>query len=159
MRAAVPVMRRQGGGRILNTASVAGLVPVPGMLPYVTSKHAVVGLSLGLRAEVAGDGIGVSVLCPSAVDTAIFEHVVDPPASLAAGPREIMRRVQPRFLTAEHVADRALRGLERDQAVIAVGLVAQLAWRATRVSPGLVAGIAAAGGRAHRRRLPGRARA
>ncbi len=56
VRAAYPVMVRQGSGVILNTASLAGLMPVPSMLPYTTTKWGVVGLSLGLRAEAAPKG-------------------------------------------------------------------------------------------------------
>ncbi len=51
--AAYPLMLRQGHGHILNTASVAGLIPSPFLTPYATSKHAVVGLSLSLRAAAA----------------------------------------------------------------------------------------------------------
>ncbi len=151
VRAAYPVMRRQGGGTILNTASLAGLVPVPAMLPYTTTKHAVVGLSLGLRGEGARHGIRVSVLCPGVVDTPLLDSVVDPPAWLGSGTRDLLRRAQPRFLTAEQTAARALHGLQRDRAVIAVGLLAHLAWRAARISPGTVTALAARG---ERTRLP-----
>lgn len=68
----VPRMLRQGRpGHIVNTASVAGLVPVPEMAPYCTSKHAVVGLSEALNAELAPRGIRVSAVCPGYIDTAI----------------------------------------------------------------------------------------
>src|SRR5215469_16417765 len=53
VHAAYPVMLRQGHGHIVNTASLAGLVPGPGLAPYAAAKHAVVGLSLSLRAEGA----------------------------------------------------------------------------------------------------------
>ncbi len=49
--AAYPVMTHQGRGHIVNTASLAGLVPAPGITPYSMTKHAVVGLSMSLRAE------------------------------------------------------------------------------------------------------------
>src|SRR5512139_3347625 len=55
--AAYPIMIKQRGGHIVNTASMAGLVPAPLLVPYVMTKHAVVGLSLGLRAEAAGYGV------------------------------------------------------------------------------------------------------
>ena len=53
-------MVEQGHGHIVNTASLAGLTPAPLMLPYTTTKHAVVGLSLALRAEAAAHGVRVS---------------------------------------------------------------------------------------------------
>src|SRR5215471_12610779 len=71
--AAYPLMRRQGFGHIVNTASMAGLVPSPLGASYSTTKHAVVGLSKALRAEAASAGVRVSVLCPGAVRTPILE--------------------------------------------------------------------------------------
>jgi NADP-dependent 3-hydroxy acid dehydrogenase YdfG len=55
--AALPVMRRQRGGRIVNIASIGGKISVPHLVPYAASKFALVGLSQGLRAELAREGI------------------------------------------------------------------------------------------------------
>jgi NAD(P)-dependent dehydrogenase (short-subunit alcohol dehydrogenase family) len=70
--AALPIMRRQGGGHIVNTASVAGLIPFPYQAIYAASKYGVVGLSECLRFELEDDGIYFSVVCPGAVATRIF---------------------------------------------------------------------------------------
>nr|BFE29216.1 hypothetical protein GCM10010200_014670 [Actinomadura rugatobispora] len=75
VHAAYPIMLEQGAGHIVNTASLAGLVPMPVGIPYTATKHAVVGLSLGLRAEAAGRGVKVSVVCPSFVDTPLLANV------------------------------------------------------------------------------------
>ena len=64
MLAAVPAMKRQGGGRIVNIASIGGKVAVPHLVPYSASKFALVGLSDGVRAELAGDNIKVTTVCP-----------------------------------------------------------------------------------------------
>jgi len=64
MLAAIPHMRRQGEGRIANIASIGGRVAVPHLVPYSTSKFALVGLSDGMRAELAQDNIKVSTICP-----------------------------------------------------------------------------------------------
>ena len=56
---------------VVNTASMAGLVPSPGLAPYSATKHAVVGLAVALDAELAGTGVRVSALCPGIIDTAI----------------------------------------------------------------------------------------
>jgi NAD(P)-dependent dehydrogenase (short-subunit alcohol dehydrogenase family) len=69
MLAAVPYMRQQGGGRIVNIASIGGKVAVPHLLPYSTSKFALVGLSDGMRAELAKDGIAVTTVCPGLMRT------------------------------------------------------------------------------------------
>lgn len=67
--AVVPHMRRQGGGRIVNVSSIGGKVALPHMLPYSASKFALVGLSDGLRAELARDNIRVTTVCPGLVRT------------------------------------------------------------------------------------------
>ncbi|MBW2726240.1 MAG: SDR family NAD(P)-dependent oxidoreductase [Deltaproteobacteria bacterium] len=69
----VPRLVAQGEGHIVNTASSGGLMTVPGFGAYVASKFAVVGLTETLFQELDGTGVGVSVLCPGAVATRIFE--------------------------------------------------------------------------------------
>ena len=114
--AAYTVMRRQGSGHILNTASLAGLIPAPSMLPYTTTKHAVVGLSTALRAEAAALGIRVSVLCPGFVDTPLLDSMYEAPASFGGSSvRSRVRMLQPRFLTAEHTAKTSRRRPGRRQ--------------------------------------------
>ena len=61
------------GGHIVNTSSMAGVLPIPGAAIYITAKAAVIGLSEALRSELAGDGIGVSAFCPGPVQTNIRE--------------------------------------------------------------------------------------
>lgn len=65
----LPDMRRHGWGRIVNVASLGGKRAVPHMLPYTASKFALVGLSNGLRTELAKDGILVTTIIPSLVRT------------------------------------------------------------------------------------------
>ena len=71
--AALKIMKAQGYGHIVNTASMAGLGPVALLAAYSMTKHAVVGLSTSLRAELHGTGINVSVLCPGFIRTPILE--------------------------------------------------------------------------------------
>jgi short-subunit dehydrogenase len=63
-QAVIPRMRKQGGGHIINVASVAGKRGNPGNSVYCATKFAMVGLSEALRAELLGSGIDVSVICP-----------------------------------------------------------------------------------------------
>jgi NAD(P)-dependent dehydrogenase (short-subunit alcohol dehydrogenase family) len=67
--AAMPHMRRQGAGRIVNIASIGGKIAVPHLVPYSASKFALVGLSDGLRAELAADNIVVTTVCPGLMRT------------------------------------------------------------------------------------------
>ena len=65
----LPWLRRVSGGRIVNIASIGGLVRVPHLMPYAASKFALVGLSEGLRAELAAEGITVTTVCPGLMRT------------------------------------------------------------------------------------------
>ncbi|MFZ5480036.1 MAG: SDR family NAD(P)-dependent oxidoreductase [Myxococcota bacterium] len=75
IQAALPHLRRRGG-RIVNVASIGGLVPVPHMLPYVASKFALVGLSEGLRVDLSGSGVSVTTVCPGLMRTGSFGHAL-----------------------------------------------------------------------------------
>ena len=80
----VPRMIAHGrGGHIVNTASMSGFLALPGTGLYSTTKFAVRGLSENLRMDLEPLGIGVSVLCPGAVNTNIHEAVLTRPAHLA----------------------------------------------------------------------------
>jgi NAD(P)-dependent dehydrogenase (short-subunit alcohol dehydrogenase family) len=69
MLAALPHMRRQRSGRIVNISSIAGRVSVPHLVPYSASKFALAGLSEGLRAELARDNIVVTTVYPGLMRT------------------------------------------------------------------------------------------
>lgn len=67
-------MVRQGFGHIVNTASLAGLTPAPLLSPYSTVKFGVVGLCDSLRVEAREKGVDVTALCPSFIESAIYEN-------------------------------------------------------------------------------------
>ena len=80
----MPRMLKHGlGAHIVNTASMAGFLPLPGCAIYCTTKFAVRGLSECLQLDLAPHNIGVSVLCPGAVNTNIHEAVLTRPKHLA----------------------------------------------------------------------------
>lgn len=66
---AVPIMRRQGGGRIVNVSSIGGKIGIPHLVPYCASKFALTGFSDSVRAELAKDGIWVTTVCPGLMRT------------------------------------------------------------------------------------------
>src|SRR5262245_35936062 len=69
MREVIPYMKRQGGGRVVNIASIGGKIAVPHLVSYAASKFALVGLSEGMRSELAKDGIYVTTVCPGLMRT------------------------------------------------------------------------------------------
>src|SRR4029450_4282568 len=72
--AVLPHMRPRGEGRIVNIASIGGKLSVPHLLPYSSSKFALVGLSEGLRAELRASGIMVTTVCPGLMRTGSPRH-------------------------------------------------------------------------------------
>ncbi len=75
--AAVPIMLRQGSGHIVNTSSIAGIVPFPMQGLYALTKFGVTGLTECLRYEYAEKGIRFSTICPSNIATPIFKKSID----------------------------------------------------------------------------------
>lgn len=71
----LPEMVARGSGHIVNVASMMGKVPVPGAAVYTASKHAVVGFSAALRDELAGTGVTVATVLPSATRTELLTGV------------------------------------------------------------------------------------
>lgn len=103
-RAALPHLRQAGGGTIVNIASAAGLVPLPGRSAYCATKAGVIMFGKALAMELAADRIRVNAVCPGAVDTPLFrtsyEEQADPESALEAirGRYALRRIAQPEEL-------------------------------------------------------------
>lgn len=72
----LPVMKKQGGGHIVNVSSVAGHLGLPSMAVYCASKFALVGLTQALRVELYRSGVTLTAVCPGTVDTAMAEDAL-----------------------------------------------------------------------------------
>jgi len=138
--AAYPVMVKQRSGHIINTASMAGLVPVPLLTPYAMTKHAVVGLSVSLRLEAENFGVRISALCPAAIDTPLLDAGTpdDLPKPWAPNIRRYLARFGSPALPVAKLADEALRGVERNRAVIVIPATGRMSVLLYRFAPGLV---------------------
>jgi NAD(P)-dependent dehydrogenase (short-subunit alcohol dehydrogenase family) len=145
VRAVYPSMVERGTGQIVNVASAAGLAAPPFVTSYAMTKHAVVGLSTGLRAEAALQGVRVNVLCPGAVDTPILDRLPDPDLPATETPpvtaRSYLGVVGQKPIDVDRFARLALRGIERDRAIIVVPAAARSLWYLHRLSPTMTGAI------------------
>jgi NAD(P)-dependent dehydrogenase (short-subunit alcohol dehydrogenase family) len=133
VRAAYPIMVRQGSGHIVNTASLAGLAPAPGEASYAAAKFGVVGLSYALRAEGARLGVKISVVCPGFIDTPILQVS---PIRMAVDRAKLLA-MTPRPMAPEACAREILRGVEKNRATIVPTGHAKVLWALQRLSPNL----------------------
>ncbi|WP_347861897.1 3-hydroxybutyrate dehydrogenase [Salimicrobium sp. PL1-032A] len=134
-----PVMKKQGSGRILNMASINGLVGFAGKAAYNSSKHGVIGLTKVTALEGAEHGITVNALCPGYVDTPLVRNQLDDLAqnrntSLESVLEDVIYPLVPqkRLLSVQEVADYALflasdkaKGVTGQAVVIDGGYTAQ----------------------------------
>ena len=94
IRAAVPIMKAQGRGRIVNLASAHGLVASPFKSAYVASKHGILGLTKTVALEVATQGITCNAICPGYVKTPLVEaQIADQAKARGMTPDQVMRDV------------------------------------------------------------------
>ncbi len=137
VHAAYPLMVRQGSGHIVNTASMGGLMAAGLLTSYVMTKHAVVGLSLALRSEAAAHGVGVTAVCPSAVDTPIL----DKGAVGRFHGRDYFLKGQGvrRPLDPDVLAAQVLEAVAANKPLLVTPRTARIAWRIGRLSPSFVA--------------------
>jgi len=140
VQAAHKVMLAQGFGHIVNTASLAGLMPSPGNVAYATTKYAVVGLSNSLRAEAAKLGVRVSVLCPGFVRTTILvgggkygKMLIDLSPEQHRQMLEMIEKFRP--ISPNIFAKKALNSVAKNKAIIIVPAWWKLFWWMNRLFP------------------------
>ncbi len=139
IQAAYPLMIKQGFGHIINTASMAGLLPSPGNVGYATTKHAIVGLSISLRAEAAVFGVRVSVLCPGVISTPIWDGGGKYGKTYSIIPLELAKQMleKTRPMPPDIFAKKALSLVAKNRAIIIVPSWWRWLWRTNRLSPSL----------------------
>lgn len=126
VRTFVPRLRAHGlGGHVMATASMGGLIVASSGGVYSAAKFGVVAMMQCLREDLAGEGIGVSVLCPAAVNTNIHQHYGMRPAAFSGGgysqtPEEAegLKQMLSRGATPDEVGRMVVDGIMADQPYI-----------------------------------------
>lgn len=138
----MPEMRQRRQGRIVNVTSIGGKISVPHLLPYSASKFALVGLSEGLRAELAKDGIVVTTVCPFLMRTGSPRN-----ASFKSQHRAeyawftLSDSIPGIAMHAERAARKVLNACRYGEAEVVLSLPGKLAALAHGIAPGLVSDI------------------
>ncbi|MGW0948987.1 SDR family oxidoreductase [Streptomyces sp. NPDC002623] len=136
-RTFVPLFKRQRSGHIVNIASMAGLLNLPGMASYNVSKAAVVSLSETLRQELAPYGIRTTVVCPGFVRTNLGAGLRSPDPVLA---KLADRMIQAGRLTADDVAEQVVAAVARGRFLVLTHPEGRRAVRLKRFLPRVVDG-------------------
>jgi NAD(P)-dependent dehydrogenase (short-subunit alcohol dehydrogenase family) len=104
-RTVVPSMKQNGGGRIINLASGAGLAGGAFASPYHASKHAVVGLTRSLARELAPHQIAVNAVCPGYVESPMVNRIIDAQTGVTGSAPDVLESIpMGRMAEAEEVA-------------------------------------------------------
>ncbi|WP_099039531.1 SDR family NAD(P)-dependent oxidoreductase [Mycobacterium neglectum] len=139
IQAVYPVMIRQGSGHIVNTASMAGLNTTVGQASYTATKHAVVAISRTMRVEAERHGVRVSALCPGVIRTPILTGGeygrINAPGLTSEEFQKSWERLRP--MDADKFAERVLRAVLRNDAMIIVPGWWKVWWYLERLSPAL----------------------
>ncbi len=134
-----PDMAALGDGVIAFVTSVGGHVAIPRLVPYCASKHALVGLSRGLRIELARDGITVLTVTPGLMNTGAPRNVTFKGAAAAERRWFELAATAPGLsISPYRAARRIVRALERGETELVLGLSARLAMLAQTLSPRLL---------------------
>ncbi len=107
LKAEIAQMVTQGGGSIVNLASIAGLIGFPGLAAYVASKHGVNGLTKNAALEYAKQGVRVNSVCPGGIDTRMLDSLAEQSTDGKMTSHEMMDGLHPmgRIGTADEVAN------------------------------------------------------
>ncbi len=135
-QAFVPMLKRQGMGHIVNTASAAGIVSLPQMANYNVAKAGVISLSESLKTELASDNVGVTVICPTVFKANLVE---DPNLEKHQMGRSFRKQIEETKVTAESIADLAIAAVEKNRLYLVPQADAKRAWIFKRLFPELYA--------------------
>ena len=142
MQAAIPHMKRNGGGHIANIVSIGGKVAVPHLAPYCASKFALSGLSKAFASEVAKDGIKVTTVYPGLMRTgshvnALFKGQNEKEFAMFA----LMDATPATSIAAERAASQIINAIRCGRSELTITIQAKAVALAAELAPELVAGL------------------
>jgi len=126
-----PLLKKQGGGHIINTASSAGTMAPPEMAAYNVAKAGVVSISETLKVELCRDNIGVTVICPTVFVTSLGDSI----GSDRAMEKSLLKQLEISKVTPEHIVDDVITAIERDRLYVMTQSDAKWGWRFKRLFP------------------------
>jgi NAD(P)-dependent dehydrogenase (short-subunit alcohol dehydrogenase family) len=138
------IMAQQGFGHIINTASTAGIFPWPTTIAYTATKHAVVGLTTCLRAELAQSGITASVLCPGTIRTPVIEDLGKNERWAGNYSEEQLKQFVNGIsgMDPDLFAEKALKQIAKNKPVMIIPASYKFLWWANRLSPSFAISMA-----------------
>jgi NAD(P)-dependent dehydrogenase (short-subunit alcohol dehydrogenase family) len=128
-----PMLKQQGGGHIINTASSAGTLAGPEMAAYNVAKAGVVSLSETLNVELSKDNIGVTVICPTVFVTSLGETMT----TGRTMENNLVRQLQASKVSAEDIVNDVIAAIEKGRLYVMTQTDAKWGWRCKRFFPEL----------------------
>lgn len=125
-----PRMAKQGFGQIVNISSLAGLIAFPGSTAYSMTKHAVVGLSVSLRAEAQSKGVRVNAVCPGFIDTDILKTMT----TIETDTEELQKGLKPSLMPVQTCVQKILRGVYKNKGIVTISGYTRSIWLLYRFS-------------------------
>lgn len=141
MQAVYRVMVKQGGGHIVNIASMYGLIPGAMAAAYAAAKHGVVGLTESVRAEARQLGVTFTLVCPGFIATNLFAAGEYSPGLDA---ERVVSRIPFRIVSVDDAVAAILNGVTRGKSIVVFPWYARLFWWLHRLHPGLLVRLSAA---------------
>lgn len=124
---------------IINTASGAGIIPMPRTAPYCASKHAIVGLSQSLASELHGTNVGLTILCPGTINTAIIKNTKMRGSSAQERQAQAVNHYAEKGAAPTQVANDVLRDVVKGKLFCLTPMKeVGLGWLLQRLSPGVM---------------------
>ncbi len=133
-RVFIPMLKRQGYGHIVNTASTAGIASAPEMANYNVAKAGVIALSETLRAELFEHNIGVTVIAPTVFKANLMENFGQDPRGMGRSLAKQMVRCK---VSAEEIAEKTFRAIKKNQLYLVPQKDAKVSWLFKRFFPEL----------------------